>query len=96
MQTIATGNRQPNLITNQILMIMEVSTTARKAVALLLTATIAVGASTQIVEVAEAGEVDAVEVARYDVHGRRLAKPVPGINIVRMSDGTTHKQFQRE
>ena len=39
---------------------------------------------------------DAVEVARYDVHGRRLAKPVPGINIIRMSDGTVRKQLHRE
>ncbi len=38
---------------------------------------------------------DAVEVARYDVHGRRLAKPVPGINIVRMSDGTTRKEIEK-
>ena len=34
---------------------------------------------------------DAVEVARYDVHGRRFAKPVPGINIIRMSDGSVRK-----
>ncbi len=46
-------------------------------------------------EVAKAGE-DAVEVARYDVHGRRLAKPVPGINIIKMSDGTVRKQLHRE
>ncbi len=39
---------------------------------------------------------EAVEVARYDVHGRRLAKPVPGINIVRMSDGTIRKVIERK
>ena len=39
---------------------------------------------------------DAVEVAHYDVHGRRLAKPVPGINIIRMSDGTVRKQLHRK
>lgn len=34
---------------------------------------------------------DAVEVARYDIHGRLLAKPSNGINIVKMSDGTVRK-----
>jgi len=34
---------------------------------------------------------NAIEVARYDIHGRLLSKPTEGINIVRMSDGTTRK-----
>lgn len=31
------------------------------------------------------------EVARYTLDGRQVAAPVPGVNIVRMSDGTTIK-----
>ena len=34
---------------------------------------------------------DAAEVARYDVQGRRTSKPQKGINILRMSDGSTKK-----
>ncbi|MDE6668474.1 MAG: hypothetical protein K2K26_02180 [Muribaculaceae bacterium] len=34
---------------------------------------------------------DAVEVARYDVAGRRLSAPVRGINIIVYSDGTSRK-----
>ena len=37
---------------------------------------------------------DAVETGRYDIHGRRIAKPVPGINIIRMSDGSVRKELQ--
>ncbi len=37
------------------------------------------------------GVADAVEVARYDVAGRRLSAPVKGINIIVYSDGTTRK-----
>jgi hypothetical protein len=33
----------------------------------------------------------ATEVARYDLSGRLVAKPVKGINIVKMSDGTVKK-----
>ncbi|MBQ9677997.1 MAG: hypothetical protein IJV44_07660 [Prevotella sp.] len=36
---------------------------------------------------------DVHEVARYNMQGRRLAVPEKGINIVRMSDGTTRKVF---
>lgn len=36
-----------------------------------------------------------VETARYDVSGRQLSKPLPGINIVRYSDGTVKKEFVR-
>ena len=40
-------------------------------------------------------EVDdnAVEVARYDIHGRLLSKPARGFNIVIYSDGTTRKEI---
>ena len=34
---------------------------------------------------------DLVEVARYDVHGRLLSEPTPGINIVIYSDSTPRK-----
>lgn len=33
------------------------------------------------------------ETARYDVSGRAIAKGTPGINIVRMSDGTVRKEL---
>ena len=40
-------------------------------------------------------EVDAgcrgVPVAYYDLQGRQLSQPAPGVNIVKMSDGTTQK-----
>ena len=36
---------------------------------------------------------DAVEVSRYDIHGRLLNEPTPGINIVKYSDGTTRKEI---
>ena len=36
---------------------------------------------------------NAVEVARYDIHGRLLSEPAPGINIVKYSDGTTRKEI---
>jgi hypothetical protein len=29
--------------------------------------------------------------ARYDIQGRKIDKPVPGMNILLMSDGTTKK-----
>ncbi len=34
---------------------------------------------------------DAVEVARFDIQGRRLSQPAQGINIVRYSDGSAKK-----
>ena len=34
---------------------------------------------------------EATEVARYDLFGRLLSQPAQGVNIVRMSDGTTRK-----
>ena len=34
---------------------------------------------------------DVFEVARYDMQGRRITAPQRGINIIRMSDGTTRK-----
>ena len=36
---------------------------------------------------------NAVEVSRYDIHGRLLSEPTPGINIVKMSNGTTRKEI---
>lgn len=33
------------------------------------------------------------EVVRYDIHGRLLAEPTKGINIIKMSDGSTRKEF---
>lgn len=52
-----------------------------------------------VVAVGEAGVEDietdnnAVEVVRYDIHGRLLSEPTPGINIVKMSNGTTRKEI---
>ncbi|MCM1320320.1 MAG: hypothetical protein NC217_08075 [Muribaculaceae bacterium] len=34
-----------------------------------------------------------IETARYDIYGRRLFTPVPGINIVKYADGTVRKIF---
>ena len=34
---------------------------------------------------------DAVEIARYDIHGRELTQPTQGINIIKLSDGKTLK-----
>ena len=36
-----------------------------------------------------------VEVARFDLQGRRLAQPQKGVNIVRYSNGTTAKVVVR-
>ena len=36
---------------------------------------------------------NAIEVARYDIHGRLLSEPTPGINIVKMSNGITRKEI---
>lgn len=38
---------------------------------------------------------EAVEVARFDINGRLLSDPVRGVNIVKMSDGTTRKEIVR-
>ena len=38
-------------------------------------------------------DAESVEVARYDVNGRLLSTPVKGINIIKMSDGNTRKEF---
>ena len=34
-----------------------------------------------------------VEVARYSIDGRLLTEPERGVNIVKMSDGTAHKEI---
>ena len=36
-------------------------------------------------------DADAFEVARYTLDGRCISAPVPGVNIVRYSDGTVRK-----
>ncbi len=41
--------------------------------------------------ISNAEATDAVEVARFAADGKRIYAPQKGINIVRMSDGTTHK-----
>ena len=41
-------------------------------------------------------EIVATEVARYDIDGRLLSKPTPGINIIKMSDGSTRKEWVKE
>ncbi len=38
---------------------------------------------------------DGIEVARYDINGRLLSTPQPGINIIRYSDGTVKKVVVR-
>ena len=43
------------------------------------------------VEDLRAEESPVTVVARYDLQGRRIAKPVSGVNILLMSDGTTKK-----
>ena len=43
-----------------------------------------------------ADEAIATEVARYDANGRLLSKPAPGINIIKMSDGSTRKEWVKE
>ena len=40
---------------------------------------------------ATAASTDATEVARYAVNGTRIYVPARGINLVKMSDGTTRK-----
>ena len=44
---------------------------------------------------AETSDGEAVEVARYDLSGRRIAAPVSGVNIVEMSDGSVRKVIVR-
>lgn len=36
---------------------------------------------------------NAVETERYTMGGQRVSSPVPGVNIVKMSDGTVRKVF---
>lgn len=38
-------------------------------------------------------ESGVVEVERFDINGRLLSKPAPGINIIKMSDGTIRKEW---
>ena len=39
---------------------------------------------------------DAIEIARYDIHGRLLSEPTKGINIIKYSDGSTRKEIVKE
>ena len=48
-----------------------------------------------ITAVRSAASVAPVEVARFDLQGRRLAQPQKGVNIVRYSNGTTAKVVVR-
>ena len=41
-------------------------------------------------------DCNAIEVSRYDIHGRRLNEPTRGINIIKMSDGSTRKEIVKE
>jgi hypothetical protein len=43
------------------------------------------------IEDIRAEEMEVAEVARYDIQGRKLDKPQHGLNIIRLSDGTTRK-----
>ena len=36
---------------------------------------------------------NATETNRYDLYGRRLSQPAQGVNIIKMSDGTTRKEM---
>ena len=36
-----------------------------------------------------------MEVARYDANGKSIAAPVKGVNIVRYSNGTVKKVFEK-
>ncbi len=51
---------------------------------------------TKVQEIAGIKEVEidnnVVESARYDIHGRLLNEPAKGLNIIKMSDGTTRKE----
>ena len=47
------------------------------------------------IEDIKADESDVIEAIRYDVHGRRLEQPTRGINIIKMSDGSTRKEIVR-
>lgn len=50
----------------------------------------ALNGSTGINGIVNGGE-DVKEVARYSIDGTRIYAPVKGINIIKMSDGTTKK-----
>ena len=52
-----------------------------------------IGVDPSGIEYVEIDDVEVVEVARYDINGRLLSKPAHGINIIKMSDGTTRKEW---
>ena len=43
-----------------------------------------------------ADEAVANEVARYDANGKLMSKPAPGLNFIKMSDGSTRKEWVKE
>ncbi|MEE0975652.1 MAG: hypothetical protein UH853_08075, partial [Muribaculaceae bacterium] len=45
------------------------------------------------VEIVPFDNKPASEISRYDIHGRKLPRPMPGINIIKMSDGTIRKEY---
>ncbi|MBR3766406.1 MAG: leucine-rich repeat protein, partial [Muribaculaceae bacterium] len=47
------------------------------------------------VENIEVDDKNVEEVERYDINGRRLSQPTPGINIIKMSDGSICKKAVR-
>jgi len=49
------------------------------------------GANPTGIEAVVSSSNEVAEAARYDLRGRKLAAPQRGINIIRMSDGTTRK-----
>jgi hypothetical protein len=36
---------------------------------------------------------DAVEIGRYDIHGRELTQPTQGLNIIKLSNGKSQKVY---
>ena len=48
------------------------------------------------IEYIEDDQNTATEVARYDINGRKLSQPSKGINIIKMSDGSTRKEWVKE
>ena len=52
-----------------------------------------IGSNPVGIDYIERDSVEVEEIARFDIHGRRLSKPTKGINIVKYSDGTTRKEI---
>lgn len=41
--------------------------------------------------IGESVQGEAIEIARYNIHGQRIYAPKPGVNIIKYDDGTTKK-----